>query len=121
MTVDDLIYMQLKDFKDEFRESRKEHSARMDKLDAKIDSTRQELNDRMDRLELRQDKLENKLEITRQELNARMDKLDEKIDKLSEKIDKLAGKIDSYSNHGNIMTATTIGIALGVLYVAFFK
>lgn len=65
--------------------------------------TRKELNARMDRLENRQDKLE------------------DKIDKLSDKIDKLADKIDSSNKHGNIMTASVIGIALGVLYVIFFK
>ena len=58
MTIDDLIYMQLQDLKEESRESRKELSARMD------------------RLENRQDKLD-----------ARIDKLDEKIDKLASKID----------------------------------
>ena len=39
-----------------------------------------ELGKRMDRLEHRQDRLEEKLEITRQELNKRMDKQDEKIE-----------------------------------------
>ena len=29
------------------------------------------------------------------------------------------GKIDSSSNHGNIMTASVVGIALGVLYSIF--
>lgn len=92
----------------------------------------QETNKRMDRLENRQEKLEDKIDKTRQELNARMDKLEEKIDKtrqelnaridkLSEKIDKLADKMDSSNKHGNIMTATAISIAVGVLYAVFFK
>ena len=132
MTADDLIYLQLKDLKDEFRDSRKELNARMDrienrqdKLEAKLETTRQELIERID-------KVDAKIDATRKELNARMDKQDEKIDKLDEKIDrleekfdakfdKLAEKIDSATKHGNIMTATVIGIALGVLYVIFFK
>ena len=83
----------------------------------------QETNKRMDRLENRQEKLEEKMETVRRELNARMDKLDaridkqgEKIDKLAEKIDKLAEKMDSSTKHGNIMTASVVGIALAVIY-----
>ncbi len=87
---------QLKDFRDEFLDSRKELAARMD------------------RIEQRQDKLETKLETVRQEFNDRMDKLDAKIDKLAE-------KMDSSNKHGNIMTASAISIAVGVLYALFFK
>ncbi|MBQ3443895.1 MAG: hypothetical protein IJG33_11715 [Selenomonadaceae bacterium] len=125
LTADDYIIMQLKDLKDEFRDSRKELNARMDRLEAKQETTRKELNERMDRLENRQDKLEAKLETTRQELNERIDKVDAKIDKLEEKLDAkfdaLASKIDSSNKHGNLMTTSVIGIALGVLYVIFFK
>ena len=121
LTADDYIIMQLKDLKDEFRDSRKELNARMDRLEAKQETTRKELNERIDRLENRQDKLEAKLETTRQELNERMDKLEAKLDKQDAKIDKLADKIDSSNKHGNIMTASVISVALGVLYVIFFK
>lgn len=121
LTADDYIIMQLKDLKDEFRDSRKELNARIDRLEAKQETTRKELNERMDRLENRQDKLEAKLENTRQELNERMDKLEAKLDKQDAKIDKLADKIDSSNKHGNLMTTSVIGIALGVLYVIFFK
>lgn len=114
MTLEDFIWMQLKDFKDEFRDSRKELAARMDRLENQFRESRKELSDRMDRLEARQDKLETKLETVRQELNDRMDKLDAKIDKLAE-------KMDSSNKHGNIMTASAISIAVGVLYALFFK
>ena len=103
MTIDDLIYMQLQDLKEESRESRKELSARMDRLDVQFRESRKELNDRMDRLENRQDKL------------------DARIDKLDEKIDKLASKIDSSMNQGQICLITTIGIAVAVFYSLFFK
>ena len=79
-----------------------------------VRETRRELNARMDRIERRMDKLEEELKTTRQELTARMDKQDEKIDALTE-------KIDSATKHGNIMMVSVIGIALGVLYVIFFK
>ena len=82
-----------------------------------------ELGKRMDRLETRMDKLEERLDMTRRELNARMDKLSERMDKQDEKIDRLADKIDELrrdlmtgSNHGQISTITTIGIALAVIY-----
>ena len=82
-----------------------------------------ELGKRMDRLETRMDKLEERLDMTRRELNVRMDKLSERMDKQDEKIDRLADKIDELrrdlmtgSNHGQISTITTIGIALAVIY-----
>ena len=104
LTADDYIIMQLKDLKDEFRDSRKELNARMDRIE-----------------EARQDKLEVKLETTRQELNERIDKVDAKIDKLADKIDALSSKIDSAMNHGQIITVLAISIAVGVLYAVFFK
>ena len=103
MTTEEFIFLQLKDLKDEFRDSRKE------------------LNARMDRIEQRQDKLEAKLETTRKELNTRMDKQDVKIDKLADKIDELSKKIDSSMNQGQICLITTIGIAITVLYSIFSK
>lgn len=121
MTPDDLIYLQLKDLKEEFRDSRKELNARVDRLEKSLDVTRTELNARMDRIEARQDKLEVKIDATRKELNTRMDKQDEKIDKLADKIDALSAKIDSAMNHGQIITVSAISIAVGVLYAVFFK
>ena len=67
------------------------------------------------------DKQDAKFETVRKELNVRMDKQDAKFDKLADRIDKLADKVDSMNKHGNIMTASVIGVALGVLYVIFFK
>ena len=107
MTPDDFIYLQLKDLKDEFRDSRKE------------------LNARMDRIERRMDKLEEELKTTRQELTARMDKQDEKIDaldkKFDEKIDKLAEKIDSSTKHSQILAGSCLAITITVLLSLFFK
>ena len=146
MTVNDLIYMQLQDFKAEFRNG-------MDKFDAKIDTVRKDLNDRMDKLDARMDridarmdkidaridKLDAKIDTVRKELNDRMDKQDAKIDRLADKIDalskkqdakidRLADKIDALSkkmdsstNHGQIITVSAIGIAVGVLLSMFFK
>ena len=91
MTINDLIYAQVKDL-----------GKRMDRLEKNLDVTRQDINARMDRIERRQDKLEEKI-----------DALDKKVD---DKIDRLASKIDSSSNHGQISTITTIGIALAVIY-----
>ena len=87
MTINDLIYAQVKDL-----------GKRMDRLEKGLDNTRQELNARMDRIE------------------KRIDKQDERIEKLADKIDKLSAKIDSSSNHGQISTITTIGIAIAVIY-----
>ena len=100
ITINDLIYAQVKD-----------------------------LGNRMDRLERRQDKLEEKLERTRQELNARLDKQDAKIEKLADKIDanqkelneridKLSDKIDKFSGHGQIATISSIGVGVAVAGVA---
>ncbi len=121
MTADDLIFLQLKDLKDEFRDSRKELNARMDrieqrqdKLEAKLETTRQELSERID-------KVDAKIDTVRKELNARMDKQDAKIDKLADKIDELSKKIDASMNQGQICLITTIGIAITVLYSIFSK
>ena len=79
-------------------------------IQKRVDNIEREL----DRVNIRLDRVERKME-----------KLDEKIDEtrreLSGKIDRLADKIDSSSNHGQISTITTIGIALGVLYALIFK
>ena len=98
MTTADLILIQLKDLKNEFRESRKE------------------LSERMSRLEKRQDKFEEQLGKT----NERIERLNDKLDKLNEKLD---GKIESLrrdtnssSRHGQIADISTIGIALAVIY-----
>ena len=121
MTADELIFIQLKDLKEEFRDSRKELNARMDrmeqrqdKLEAKLETTRKELNARMDKQDAKIDKLDEK--ITNLE-----NKVDAKIDKLADKIDALSGKIDSAMNHGQIITVSAISIAVGVLYAVFFK
>ena len=63
----------------------------------------------------------NEVRETRKELNQRMDRLEVRMDKLEEKIDKLADKIDSFRNHGQIVTISAIGIALGVLCTLFLK
>ena len=94
LTINDLIYAQVKD-----------------------------LGKRMDRLETRMDRIENRLDTTRQEFNARLDKVDARIDKLDERIDKLSEKIDGLrrdmntsTNHGQIANISTIGIAIAVIY-----
>lgn len=87
ITVNDLIYAQVKD-----------------------------LGNRMDRLETRMDKLEDRLDTTRRELNARIDKVDERIDKLAEKIDGLRRDMNTSTNHGQIANISTIGIAIAVIY-----
>ena len=96
MTADDLIFLQLKDLKDEFRDSRKE------------------LNSRMDRIETRQDRIESKI-----------DNLDAKIDdtrkKLADKIDKLSDKIDSSTKHGQILAGSCSAITIAVLLSIFLK
>ncbi len=87
ITINDLIYAQVKD-----------------------------LGNRMDRLENRMDKLEDRLDTTRQELNARIDKVDARIDKLTEKIDGLRRDMNTSTNHGQIANISTIGIAVAVIY-----
>ena len=87
MSINDLIYAQQKDL-----------GKRMDRLENRIDSTRQELNERMNRLE------------------QHMDKIDERLDKLDDKIDALRRDLMTRTNHGQISTISTIGIALAVVY-----
>jgi len=96
LTFNDLMWTQQNDLRSEVRETRKELNARMDRLE-----------NRMDRLETRMDKIENKIETMRQELN--------------QNINELRKDIQTSSNHGNIMTASVVSIALGVLYSIFLK
>ena len=77
-----------------------------------IYSQLKDLGKRMDRLEVRMDKLETRIE----KLSERMDKQGEKIDKLSDKIEALRRDLMNGSNHGQIATISTIGIALAVIY-----
>ena len=107
MSAEEIIFIQLKDLKEEFRDSRKELNARMDRLEKSLDVTRTELNARMDRIEIRQDKLDEKI-----------DKLDKKFD---EKIDKLADKIDSSTRHSQILAGSCLAITITVLLSLFFK
>ena len=72
-----------------------------------VKETRKELNARMDSLEHRMDRLEEELKSTRQELNAN--------------INDLRKVIQSSTNHGQIATISTVGIALGVLYSILSK
>ena len=90
-TYSELVWEQMQDTKTEVRETRKELTARMDRLEEELKSTRQELN-------------------------ARIDKLDERVDKLADKIDALHNEIKSSANHGQIATISTVGIALAVIY-----
>ena len=87
LTFNDLMWTQQNDLRSEVRETRKE------------------LNARMDRLETRMDKIEN-----------RMDRLEDKLDRVADSVNELRKDIQTSSNHGNIMTATVIGIALAVVY-----
>lgn len=112
MSISDLIYAQVKDLGK--RMDRIEH--RQDKLEEKLETTRQELNGRMDKLESRMDKLDAKIDGVRRELNARMDKQDAKIDKLADKIDALHNEIKSSTGHISIANISTVGIALAVIY-----
>ncbi|MBR1805084.1 MAG: hypothetical protein IJ774_01720 [Selenomonadaceae bacterium] len=146
-TFNDMVWEQLQDTKTEVRETRKELTARMDKLEGDIKTTRQELNSRMD-------KLESDVKTTRQELNARMDRIEQRIDnldaklddtrkafdakldetrkafdakldetrkELSNKIDALHNEIKSSTGHISIANISTVGIAIGVLYSLIFK
>ena len=129
MTADDLILMRLEYLHGEFRESRKDLSDRMDRLenrqyrledrfDAKIDR----LEDKIDRLESRFDakidRLEDRIDRLESRLDAKSDRLE---DRIGTKSDRLFGKIDSAMNHGQIITVSAISIAVGVLYAVFFK
>lgn len=91
LTFNDLMWTQQNDLRSEVRETRKELNARMDRLET-----------RMDKIEGRLDKLDDKIETIRREINTN--------------INELRKDIQTSSNHGNIMTATVIGIALAVVY-----
>lgn len=110
MTINDLIYTQMKELGK--RMDRLEH--RQDKLEEKLEITRQEFNSRMD-------KLDEKINTVRAELNSRMDKQDEKIEKLADKIDALHNEIKSSTGHISIANISTVAIAVGVLYSLFSK
>lgn len=83
----------------------KDLQKRMDGLEKELDR----VNIRLDRVENRMDKIEEKLE-----------KLDDKIEtirrELNTNINELRKDIQTSSNHGNIMMATVISIALAVIY-----
>ena len=81
-------------------------------LAARMSATEKEL----ERVNLRLDRVDR-----------RMDKLDEKIERVNDKLDalrtemqngfkELRGDIKASANHGNIMTASVVGIALAVIY-----
>lgn len=99
MTINDLIYTQVKDL-----------GKRMDRIEKGLDNTRQELNQRMDRIEKELDRV-----------NARIDKQDAKIEKLADKIDALHNEIKSSTGHISIANITTVGIALAVIYAILSK
>lgn len=65
----------------------------------------QDTNKRLDQMDKRLDRVE-----------SRMDKLETKIDKLADKIDDMHKELKSSSNHGQIATISTIGIAIAVIY-----
>lgn len=75
----------------------------------KVLSDFQETHKRLDRIENRMDKLE-----------ARMDRLEVRMemrmDNLERKMDALHNEIKSSTNHGQIATISTIGIAIAVIY-----
>ena len=79
----------------------------------------------MDRVERRMDNLEQNLDDTRKELNTRMDRLEQNLDatrkELNDNINDLRSSMQSSTNHGQIATISTVGIALAVLYSLFFK
>ena len=76
----------------------KDLQKRMDGLEKEFDR----VNIRLDRVENRLDKLDSKIEIVRSEINTN--------------INELCKEIQSASNHGKIMTASVVGIALAVIY-----
>ena len=63
-----------------------------------------------------QRELKNELRDLRQELKDTRKELNGRIDKLEDKIDRLAAKIDTTTNHGQIATISTGGIAIAVIY-----
>ena len=71
-----------------------------------------DLQKRMDGLEKELDRVNIRLD----RVEHRLDKLEDKVDKIADNINELRKDIQTSSNHGNIMTATVIGIALAVVY-----
>ena len=71
-----------------------------------------DLQKRMDGLEKELDRVNIRLD----RMEHRMDKLEDKLDRVADSVNELRKDIQSASNHGNIMTATVIGIALAVVY-----
>ena len=83
----------------------KDLQGRIDRVEKELDR----VNIRLDRIENRMDKLDTKIDDVRKELDA-------KIDKLADKIDALHNEIKSSTNHGQIATISTLGIAVAVIY-----
>ena len=75
----------------------------------KILSDFQETHKRLDRLENRMDKLEARIDRLEVRMEMRMDNLEKKIDALH-------NEIKSSTNHGQIATISTLGIAVAVIY-----
>ena len=94
----------------------KDLQGRIDRVEKELDR----VNIRLDRIENRMDKLDTKIDDTRKELDTKIDDvrkgLDAKIDKLADKIDALHNEIKSSTNHGQIATISTLGIAVAVIY-----
>ncbi|MBQ7454295.1 MAG: hypothetical protein IJS69_04525 [Selenomonadaceae bacterium] len=88
-TIEDLIYLQLQDFKDEFRYTRQEIYSRMYKLDDHIYYTRTAHDDKIDRLNEKINKLDEKF----YRLESRIDRLADKLDRLADKLDNLSKKL----------------------------
>lgn len=72
----------------------------------------QDTNKRLDQMDNRLDQMDKRLD----RVESRMDKLETKIDKLADKIDDMHKEMKSSSNHGQIATISTIGIAIAVIY-----
>ena len=70
-----------------------------------------------------QRELKTELQTTKRELNARMDKIDARVDRLennfNERMNKIESEIRNSTRHGQIMTASVVGIALAVIYFVF--
>ena len=93
LTFNDLMWTKQNDLRNEVRDTRQELGQRMDRIEK-----------RMDKLEEKIDKLDDKIETVRKEINTN--------------INELRKDIQTSSNHGNIMTASVVGIALAVIYSA---
>ncbi len=100
-TFNDMLWLQLQEIGKRFDQVDK----RIDQLDKRfeqVDKRIDQLDKRMEKLEEKVEKLDDKMEAIRQEIN--------------HNIHELRKDIQTSSNHGNIMTATVIGIALAVVY-----